>query len=438
MNPKYQAYSLRTIFKNEKVSNALSTDQKFAIEVIGRVLPFKVDNYIIDELIDWSNIPDDPIFQLTFSQRGMLSDRQFNLVADALRRREPDDRMTLLANSIRRELNPHPAGQMEQNIPEINGHKLPGMQHKYRETVLFFPARGQTCHSYCSFCFRWPQFVGIDELKFATDETGQLVDYIKAHPYVTDLLITGGDPLVMSTEVLRAYIQPLISSHIEHLRNIRIGTKALGYWPYRFTTDKDADALIRLFDEIMEQDFHLSVMAHFTHPTELRTNAVRKAIARIRNTGAQIRTQSPILRRVNDSAEIWTQMWKEQVQLGCIPYYMFITRDTGAQDYFALSLEKALRIYQNSCAQLSGLAKTARGPVMSANQGKIEVSGVAELPGGKIFVLKFLQSRNPEWLHQPFFAEFNDQAIWFDSLTPAFGARQFFFEETAVKKAGVS
>jgi L-lysine 2,3-aminomutase len=176
-------------------------------------------------------------------------------------------------------------------------------------------------------------------------------------------------------------------------------------------------------------------MAHFTHPAELRTDAVRKAIARIRNTGAQIRTQSPILRRINDSAEIWADMWREQVQHGCIPYYMFITRDTGPQDYFALPLEKALRIYQSSCAQLSGLAKTARGPVMSVNQGKIEISGVAELPAGKVFVLKFLQSRNPEWLHQPFFAQFDAQAIWFDSLTPAFGARQFFFEETSVKKA---
>src|SRR5215469_10149863 len=95
MDQKYKAYNLTTIFKNEKVSNALSTEQKFIIEVVGRVLPFKVDNYVIDELIDWSNIPDDPIFQLTFSQRGMLSDRQFNLVADALRRGETDDRMTL-------------------------------------------------------------------------------------------------------------------------------------------------------------------------------------------------------------------------------------------------------------------------------------------------------------------------------------------------------
>src|SRR5215831_6453082 len=263
MHPKYQAYSLKTIFKNERVSRALSADQKFAIQVVGRVLPFKVDNYVIDELIDWSNIPDDPIFQLTFSQRGMLSDRQFNMVADALRRGEPEDKLTVLANAIRRELNPNPAGQMEQNIPEMNGHKLPGVQHKYKETVLFFPSRGQTCHSYCSFCFRWPQFVGIDELKFAMDETTPVVDYIKAHLYITDLLITGGDPLAMFTEVLRAYIEPLIGSRIEHLRNIRIGTKAFGYWPYRFTIDNDADVFISLFDEIMERGFHLSVMAHF-------------------------------------------------------------------------------------------------------------------------------------------------------------------------------
>src|SRR5215467_455107 len=117
MNPKYEAYSLRKIFQNERVSSALSTDQRFAIEVVGRVLPFKVDNYVIDELIDWSNIPDDPIFQLTFSQKAMLSDSQFNIVADALKGGEPEDKLTLVVNAIRRELNPNPAGQMEENIP---------------------------------------------------------------------------------------------------------------------------------------------------------------------------------------------------------------------------------------------------------------------------------------------------------------------------------
>jgi hypothetical protein len=109
---------------------------------------------------------------------------------------------------------------------------------------------------------------------------------------------------------------------------------------------------------------------------------------------------------------------------------MFITRDTGARDYFALPLQKALGIYEKSCAKLSGLAKTARGPVMATSQGKIEISGVAEFPGERVFVLKFLQSRDPEWLYRPFFARFDDQAVWFDHLTPAFGAERFFFEET--------
>ncbi|NIP15323.1 MAG: lysine 2,3-aminomutase, partial [Pseudomonadales bacterium] len=70
------------------------------------------------------------------------------------------------------------------------------MQHKYRETVLFFPAAGQTCHAYCTYCFRWAQFVGIDELKFASRQADSLVAYLERHPEVTSVLITGGDPLV--------------------------------------------------------------------------------------------------------------------------------------------------------------------------------------------------------------------------------------------------
>jgi KamA family protein len=435
MNEKYKAYNLRGIFTNEKVSQSLCADQKFVTEVIGRVLPFKVDNYVIDELIDWSNIPDDPIFQLTFPQMGMLSDLQFNLVADALKRGESEERMALLVNAIRKELNPNPGGQMEHNVPEINGRKLRGLQHKYKETVLFFPSRGQTCHAYCSFCFRWPQFVGMDELKFAMNETELVIDYLREHSYVTDVLFTGGDPLIMPAAVLRNYIQPIMDSNLEHIKNIRIGTKALGYWPYRFTTDKDADDLIRLFDEIIERGFHLSIMAHFTHPVELKTDAVKKAISRIRSTGSQIRTQSPIMRYINDSSEIWTEMWKEQVRLGCIPYYMFIARDTGAHSYFALPLERALRVYQESCSQLSGLSKTVRGPVMATDPGKIEISGVTEILGEKIFVLKFIQSREPEWLNKTFFAHFNDQAVWLNDLTPAFDSAEFFSGETPMEES---
>ena len=79
-------------------------------------------------------------------------------------------------------LNPHPAGQLLLNAPSLHGRPLPGLQHKYPETVLFFPRQGQTCHAYCTYCFRWAQFVDEPELKMATDDIGTLVAYLGEHP----------------------------------------------------------------------------------------------------------------------------------------------------------------------------------------------------------------------------------------------------------------
>ena len=125
--------------------------------------------------------------------------------------------VTAAAREIQLRMNPHPAGQMALNVPQLDGTSLHGMQHKYRETVLFFPSQGQTCHAYCTYCFRWAQFVGIEELKFASREAERLVSYLKAHPEVTSVLFTGGDPMIMTTKVLRRYIEPLLAPELEHL-----------------------------------------------------------------------------------------------------------------------------------------------------------------------------------------------------------------------------
>jgi KamA family protein len=328
---------------------------------------------------------------------------------------------------IRWELNPHPAGQ-QQNVPVCNGVRLKGSQHKYRETILFFPSQGQTCHAYCTFCFRWPQFVGMNEIKFASHEVDLLVEYIRQHPEITDLLFTGGDPLIMSARVLARYIRPVLDADIGHLRTIRIGTKALAYWPYRFITDDDAGELLSLFSDITAAGKHLAFMAHFNHPVELEPAIVSEAIRKIKATGAQIRTQSPVLRHINDRPEIWARMLQRQVELGCIPYYMFIARDTGAQHYFGVPLEKAWRIFRRAYRNVSGLARTIRGPSMSAYPGKIQVLGVSEVRGEKIFVLRMLQARNPSWVNKPFFAQYDKDAAWVTDLKPAFGESQFFFE----------
>src|SRR5262249_16928084 len=153
----------------------------------------------MNELIDWDNIPNDPIFRLTFPHQDMFSREEYqnlrSLILDGTDEAAADREI----HALRLRMNPHPAGQMTHNVPMLNGELLEGLQHKYKETVLFFPTSGQTCHAYCTFCFRWPQFVGMEDMKFNAKETSELVAYLKEHPEVTDVLVTGGDPLIMNT-----------------------------------------------------------------------------------------------------------------------------------------------------------------------------------------------------------------------------------------------
>ncbi|MBQ4279048.1 MAG: lysine 2,3-aminomutase [Rikenellaceae bacterium] len=423
---KYQAYTLHN-FRNIKQIARLTPEAREAIEVVGHVLPFKTNNYVVNELIDWTNIPEDPIFTLNFPRAEMLRKSSYNRIKELLDRGAPKAEVVEAANAIRLGLNPNPAGQ-EHNVPYLGEIRLNGVQHKYRETVLFFPSQGQTCHAYCTFCFRWPQFSSMSGLRFSMKEADLLYKYLKKHPRVTDLLFTGGDPMVMSASVLASYIEPLLSDEFRHIRTIRIGTKSLAYWPYRYLTDADSDEIIRLFERVVASGRNLAIQAHFNHPVELSTEAVETAIRRIRATGAQIRTQTPILRHINDDPDTFSQLWRRQVDLNCIPYYMFIARDTGCRQFFELSLERCWQIYRKAYSQVSGVCRTVRGPSMSATPGKVQLLGVAEAGGEKVFVLRFLQGRNPDWVGRPFFAAYDPRATWFDQLRPAFGGEHFFFE----------
>ena len=423
---QYRAYNSKSFKKIEQIQKYLSPEDIENIEIASLVFPFKVNNYVVDKLIDWQNYKDDPIFRLVFPHKDMLLPHDFARLKELVKKGDKAE-LEKAIYEIRMSLNPHPADQMA-NVPEIDGKKLTGSQHKYKETILFFPKQGQTCHAYCSFCFRWPQFTGIDELKFAMKEVELLIEYIKAHPEITDLIFTGGDPLIMSTKLIKSYVEPILEAKIPHLKNIRFGTKSLGFWPYRFTTDKDAEELLELFRTIVRSGYHLAFMAHFNHYKELRTPEVHEAIEKIKATGAIIRTQAPILRHINDSADVWATMWKEQVALGMVPYYMFIARDTGAQHYFGVPLVRAWEIYRDAISSVSGLARTARGPSMSAAPGKIAVSGVSEVGGQKVIVLSMLQAKNPELVDRPFFAKYDEKAQWIDELEPAFADR-FTFEQ---------
>jgi len=400
-----------------------------AIDVVGSVLPFKTNNYIVENLIDWNNVPNDPIFVLTFPLKGMLRPHHYERVKQIIKSGASKAEIKAVADEIRLELNPHPAGQLDHNVPQMDGEKIFGMQHMYRETVLFFPGQGQTCHAYCTFCFRWPQFVGMDELRFASKQAEHLAEYISNNKEVTDVLFTGGDPLIMKTKILETYIRPLLDAKISNLRNIRIGTKALAYWPFRFLTDDDADDLLRLFSDVKKAGKHLAFMAHFNHPVELKHPAVKNAIDKILETGAVIRAQSPVMKHINDSPQVWTEMLLRQVELGCIPYYMFVARNTGADHYFSLPLVDAWKLFREAYQSVSGICRTVRGPSMSCLPGKVQILGVNEIGDEKVFTMRFIQGRNPDWVAKSFFAKFDDKATWYTDLKPAFGEEKFFFQD---------
>jgi KamA family protein len=425
----FRAYSARHLEMLTQRAG-LSPDERLAVRAVAAVLPFRVNSYVLENLIDWDAAPDDPLYRLVFPQPDMLPAADVWQLADLISGAAPEAVLRSAAHEIRMRLNPHPAGQLLLNAPSLDARPLPGLQHKYPETVLFFPRQGQTCHAYCTYCFRWAQFVDEPDLKMATDDIGTLVAYLGEHPEVTSVLITGGDPMIMGEAVLRRYIEPLLDPRLEHLESIRIGTKSLSYWPHRFVTDPDADATLRLFGEVTASGRTLALMAHFSHPRELEPAVVEAAVRRIRGTGAVIRTQAPLIRSINDDPAAWRAMWRSQVRMGMVPYYMFVERDTGPQDYFAVPLARAYEIFRDAYQGVSGLCRTVRGPSMSATPGKVCIDGVTEVAGIRVFVLRMLQARDPSLVGTPFFARFDPAATWLTDLEPAFAAR-FPFEAAA-------
>ena len=413
------------------VLDRMPPEVRFEFDIVSAVLPFRVNRHVVDELIDWSRVPDDPIYKSLFPNRDMLPDWAFERVAKEVSESGDPLRLKMVIGDVRRALNPHPGGQTTHNVARLGDEPIPGLQHKYAQTVLFFPPQAQTCHSYCAYCFRWAQFTG-KETRMQTRGVDQLHRYLEQHSEVSDLLMTGGDPMVMKTGRLSEYLLPLCRPEYAHIRNIRLGTKSLTFWPQRFVTDTDADDLLRLLETLVKAGKHVAVMAHVSHWQEMEPVIFAQAVARIRRTGAVIRSQSPLLAHVNDTPEIWSRMWKDQVHLGIVPYYMFVERDTGANRYFELPLVRAWEIYRDALAQVSGLARTARGPVMSCHPGKVEIQGTTQIGDEKVFVLRFIQSRNPSRVQQPFFAKFDSNASWYEQLEPAFGNDAWF----AHKKRG--
>jgi L-lysine 2,3-aminomutase len=406
-------------FREIEYVKTLHEEVKHEIDIVSKVIPFKTNNYVVDYLIDWENYETDPIYILNFPNKNMLRPERYEQLKRVIERNRPQKEVDELIMKIRLEMNPHPAQQMT-NVPVMDGEELKGVQHKYRDIVLFFPSQGQTCHAHCTFCFRWPQFVKELDMKFSMREIGKVMEYIRRNPNINEILFTGGDPLIMDPATISKYFDVILAERPSNLKNIRFGTKSLTYWPFAFLPQfsDEGQELLDLFKRITDNGFHLAFMAHFNHPNELDNEVVQEAIYNVRQTGAEIRTQAPILNHINKSSKVWAHMWKKQISLGLIPYYMFIERETGPYNYFEIPLAEVYQIFQDAIRKTGSFAKTVTGPVMSAAKGKAHIMGVVENPadGNKYFMMQYVRHRDYRETFKPFFLEYDEEATWLNQL----------------------
>jgi len=281
--------------------------------------------------------------------------------------------------------------------------KVRGLEHKYKDTVVILTTN--VCAMYCRFCFRKRLFINKGE-EIALD-ISQDLEYVRKHPEVNNVLLTGGDPLILSTSKLEKILKSLME--IPHVRIVRIGSKVPASNPYRILED---DYLIKLFSWFNENSGKkLYLMTHFNHPKEI-TEPAKKAISLVQKTGTITFNQTPILKGINDDADTIKTLIEELSFIGVVPYYLFQCRPVVGNKMFSTPIEATIDIVEKARARVSGLAAKVRY-VMSHETGKIEVLGKTkdfvffryhraadEENSGKFMVFK----RNPE-------------AHWFDDYT---------------------
>ncbi|PIE25588.1 MAG: KamA family radical SAM protein [Planctomycetota bacterium] len=309
---------------------------------------------------------------------------------------DPDD-------PIRRIIMPHESeledwGQLDAS-DEASYTKAPGLEHKYSDTALLLV--NDICGGYCRFCFRKRLFM--DENDEVVRDVRHGLEYIRAHKEISNVLLTGGDPLVLATARLRPVLRAL--REIEHVQIIRIGSKMPAFNPFRISEDP---SLLECLGEYSTPQKRIYLMAHFNHPRELTPQAIG-VMGMLQQAGVITVNQSPLLRGINDDPDTLATLFDKLSFIGVPPYYMFCGRPTEGNRIYTLPIEQAYKIFEEARRRSSGLAKRAK-LAMSHRSGKIEVMAVA---GGMTF-FKYHRAADPSMMGQVLAFPNQPEATWFD------------------------
>lgn len=256
-------------------------------------------------------------------------------------------------------------------LEEENQSPVPNLVHRYPDRVLFLVCA--ECAMYCRFCTR-KRKVGGEEMVIDRASIERGLDYIREHEEIRDVILSGGDPLLLSDERLEWILKELRA--ISHVEIIRIGSRVPVVLPQRITA-----ALVRLL-----RRFHpLYLNTHFNHPDEI-TEVAAKACARLADAGIPLGNQTVLLRGVNDDPAVMKRLMQKLLAIRVKPYYLYQADMVQGTDHFRTSVEEGLEIVRALRGHTSGLGVPAY--VIDAPGG-----------GGKIPLLPdYLQSLGAEVL----------------------------------------
>ena len=282
---------------------------------------------------------------------------------------------------------------------------LPGLQHKYEQTALILATN--ECAMYCRHCFR-KRLVGLNTAEVLQD-IGPAAEYIEKHKEITNVLVTGGDPFVLTNDRIDEILGAL--TEIRHLDFIRLGTRVPVTFPERIISD---DEFLDMLKKYSSDKKPLYVVTQFNHPREITKRSVR-ACDKLRKIGITISNQTVLLKGVNNDSEIMAQLQRGLVHIGVIPYYVFQCRPVRrVKKHFQIPLYNACRIIQETRRKLDGHSKRFRF-IMSHPTGKVEILGMYN---GQFF-FKYHQAKNPNKVGVVFSRLADKTSAWLDDLEEA-------------------
>jgi KamA family protein len=344
----------------------LPVQERLELNDVTERYAFRANNYYLN-LIDWSD-PDDPIRKIIVPQCDEL--RSF--------------------------------GELDVSDEEAN-YVAPGCQHKYPHTALLLCT--EMCGAYCRFCFRKRLFMGVNDEAVIDVTPG--IEYIRQTPRITNVLVTGGDPLFLSTRRLESILAQLRA--IPHVKIIRIGTKMPAFNPYRIIDDPQ---LLEVLSRFSTPDYRIYVMTHFNVPQEL-SDVAKLALDLLLKAGVILANQSPILRGINDNPKRLAELMGRLSFAGVPPYYFFQCRPTEGNWPFELPLVESYRALEKAKTMVSGLAKRAR-LVMSHASGKLEMVGLSS----RHIYMRYHRARDPKDEGRFLTFHRDDRVHWLDDLQP--------------------